>query len=170
MNARGILVVLLLCSAARVTAETDGPKLKGQVSTNLKAMVSLKVPAKYRGPLALALPPRVRITVFKLSAAGIAMSGDADSVDDVSEFMRGLNNIVWCPKGMGRVVERKRDGNFRVELIGSEAEILENNPAEIGFFFSNIELKGTQMDTSSVSKSGNKAVKFEMTLTVNLAI
>ena len=44
------------------------------------------------------------------------MAGNAESFDDVSEFMRGLNNIVWCPKGMGRVVERKRDGNFRVEL------------------------------------------------------
>jgi type IV pilus assembly protein PilN len=87
--------------------------------------------------------------------------------------MRGLNNIVWCPKGMGRVVERKRDGNFRVELLGTEAEILEYKSEELGFFFSNIELKSTTISTESVGNpklGGSKAVKFEMSLSVNLAI
>ena len=128
-------------------------------------------PVKLLDALATAIPKKVWILSFEEKGGAAVMVGSADSFDDVSEFMRGLNNIVWCPKGMGRVVERKRDGNFRVELIGSEGEILEYPPTELGFFFSNIELKGTSTDASSgLSKSGNKVVKFEMTLTVNLAI
>ena len=142
MKARGILVVLLVCSSARVGADADGQKLKAQVSTNLKAMVNLKVPAKYRGPLALALPPRVRVTSFKLSAAGIAMSGDADSVDDVSEFMRGLNNVVVTSRGLGRVVEHKRDAHVRIQLLQSGA-ILEFVPTEVQFPFAGLELKSS---------------------------
>jgi type IV pilus assembly protein PilN len=137
-----VLVVLLVCSAARVGADADGQKLKAQVSTNLKAMVNLKVPAKYRGPLALALPLRVRIAAFKLSAAGVTMSGEADSLDDVAEFMRGLNNVVVTSRGLGRVVERKRDANIRVQLLQTGA-ILEFVPTEVQFPFVGLELKST---------------------------
>ena len=87
----------------------------------------------------------------------------------MSEFMRGLNNIVWCPKGMGRVVERQRNGGFRVELLGGDSEIIEYLPTELGFFFSNIELKSTTKE-AVVAKTGSAPVKFDMTLTVNLAI
>lgn len=128
-------------------------------------------PVKLLDALATAIPKKVWITSFEEKGGAAVMNGAAESFDDVSEFMRGLNNIVWCSKGMGRVVERKRDGNFRVELLGSEAEILENTPAELGFFFSNLELKNTTTDAAGAgSKAGAKIVKFDMTLTVNLGI
>ena len=95
--------------------------------------------------------------------------GTAESFDDVSEFMRGLNNIAWCPKGMGRVVERMRNGSFKIELLSGDAEILEIAPQDLGFFFSNIELKSTTTE-AALTKSGIKPVKFDMSLSVNLGI
>ena len=47
--------------------------------------------------------------------------------------------------------------------------MLELAPTDVGFFFSNIELKETTLGTA-VGKTGSKPVKFDMTLSVNLAI
>lgn len=124
-------------------------------------------PVKLLDALATAIPKKVWIISFEEKGGAAVMSGNADSFDDVSEFMRGLNNIVWTPKGMGRVVERKRDNNYRVELLSGDSEIIEVAGAELGFFFSNIELKET---SGAVTKIGSKAVKFDMSLNVNLAI
>lgn len=127
-------------------------------------------PVKLLDALSTSVPKKVWITSFEEKGGNATMVGSADSFDDVSEFMRGLNNIVWCPKGMGRVVERKRDNSFRVELIGGESEILEYPASDLGFFFSNIELKSTSTDASGGGKTSGKIVKFDMTLNVNLAI
>ncbi|HEY0882581.1 MAG TPA: PilN domain-containing protein [Archangium sp.] len=126
-------------------------------------------PVKLLDALATAIPKKVWITSFEEKGGAAIMVGNADSFDDVSEFMRGLNNIVWSPKGMGRVVERKRDNSFRVEMLSGDSEIIEVNGSELGFFFSNIELKETT-GAPGLTKTGNKAVKFDMTLNVNLAI
>ena len=126
-------------------------------------------PVKLLDALATAIPKKVWLQSFEEKGGAAVMVGTAESFDDVSEFMRGLNNIIWCPKGMGRVVEKKRDGNFRVELLSGDAEILDFTPTEMAFFFSNIELKGTSTEPAT-SKTGIKPVKFDMTLTVNLAI
>lgn len=127
-------------------------------------------PVKLLDALATSVPKKVWIMSFEEKGGNATMVGSADSFDDVSEFMRGLNNIVWCPKGMGRVVERKRDNSFRVELIGGESEILEYPASDLGFFFSNIELKSTSTESSGSNKTSGKIVKFDMTLNVNLAI
>jgi len=126
-------------------------------------------PVKLLDALATAIPKKVWITSFEEKGGAAIMQGNADSFDDVSEFMRGLNNIVWSPKGMGRVVERKRDNNFRVEMLSGDSEIIEVRADELGFFFSNIELKETT-GTPGLTKTGNRAVKFDMSLNVNLAI
>lgn len=126
-------------------------------------------PVKLLDALATAIPKKVWLISFEEKGGAAIMVGNAESFDDVSEFMRGLNNIVWSNKGMGRVVERMRNGNFRVELLSGDAEMLELTPAEVGFFFSNIELKETT-SIPTVSKTGSKPVKFDMTLSVNLAI
>ena len=150
---------------------TNLQKRKSEVEEKLKVLEKLTKqragPVKMLDALATAIPKKVWLTTFEEKAGGAVIVGNAESFDDVSEFMRGLNNIVWSPKGMGRVVERKRDGNFRVELLGSEAEILENGPNDLGFFFTNIELKNT---SSSVSTKGTRVVSFDMTLNVNLGI
>lgn len=152
---------------------TNLQKRKKEVEEKLAVLQKLTKqragPVKLLDALATAIPKKVWITSFEEKGGAAVMVGNADSFDDVSEFMRGLNNIVWCPKGMGRVVERKRDSSFRVELLASESEILEFRASELGFFFSNIELKSTEA-SAAVLKGGNKAVKFDMTLTVNLAI
>jgi type IV pilus assembly protein PilN len=127
-------------------------------------------PVKLLDALATAIPKKVWITSFEEKGGAAVMQGNADSFDDVSEFMRGLNNIVWSPKGMGRVVERKRDNNYRVEMLSGDSEIIEVPGSELGFFFSNIELKETNSTQGLTTKTGGKAVKFDMTLNVNLAI
>lgn len=156
---------------------TNLQKRKKEVEEKLAVLEKLTKqragPVKLLDALATAIPKKVWVVSFEEKGGAAVLVGNAENFDDVSEFMRGLNNIVWCPKGMGRVVERKRDGKFRVELLGNEAEILEYPTAELGFFFSNIELKSTQTSTETVGNpraGGSKAVKFEMTLTVNLAI
>src|SRR2546422_1609266 len=57
-------------------------------------------------------PPRSTLfpytTLFRSNNA-VKIMGLAISHDDVADFMRALENIVWTPRGMGRVVEKKRD-------------------------------------------------------------
>lgn len=123
-------------------------------------------PVKMLDALATATPKKVWISSFEDKGGAATLVGAAESYDDVSEFMRALKNIVWSPRGMGRVVERKRDGSARVELMGAEAAIADFTAAELGVFFKDIELK----QTGSAEQKGQKSVKFEMSLSVNLAI
>ena len=152
---------------------TNLQKRKKEVEEKLAVLEKLTKqragPVKLLDALATATPKKVWLTSFEEKGGAAIMVGTAESFDDVSEFMRGLNNIVWCPKGMGRVVERQRNGSFRVEMLGGDSEILEVTPTELGFFFSNIELKSTEA-AAVLAKPGSKPVRFEMTLTVNLAI
>ncbi|MFT3706784.1 MAG: PilN domain-containing protein [Archangium sp.] len=130
-----------------------------------KLLTERKGPVKLLDALATAIPKKVWLTNFEEKAGATKMEGNADSYDDVSEFMRSLRNLVWTPKGMGRVVERKRDGNWRVEMLqGSEGAIEDFKEAEVASkaFFTNIELKSTTVD------SATRRVKFDMTLTTNM--
>ncbi len=120
-------------------------------------------PVKLLDALATTIPKKVWLTSFDEKSGFAVMVGNAASLDEVSEFMRGLHNITWTPKGMGRVIERKRDGSgARVELLAGDGAILDATSQDLGFFFTNIELKSTD--------SVGAVVKFEMTLNVNLAI
>lgn len=152
---------------------TNLQKRKKEVEEKLAVLQKLTKqragPVKLLDALATSIPKKVWIASFDEKGGAATMTGSADSFDDVSEFMRGLNNIVWSPKGMGRVVERKRDSSFRVELLSGEAEIQEYPAAELGFFFQNIELRSTSTD-GAAGRSGGKTVKFDMSLNVNLAI
>jgi type IV pilus assembly protein PilN len=124
-------------------------------------------PVKLLDALATAMPKKVWVTEFDEKGGAVKMIGSAESFEDVSELMRGLNNIVWTPKGMGRVVERKRDGSgVRVEIIQGESSIVDFTAAEVSYFFSNLELKSTE----AAGGKGAKAVKFELSLNVNYAI
>lgn len=126
-----------------VTAFGANEDLKKQIDANLKALASLKMPVKYRAALAVALPPRVRVTAFEVPGDRVMIRGEAASFDAVSEFMRGLNNVVTTEHGQGRVVERRRDGSgVRVEVLAS-GEVLEFNHDEVQFVFSGLELTST---------------------------
>ncbi|MFZ5446227.1 MAG: PilN domain-containing protein [Myxococcota bacterium] len=119
-------------------------------------------PVKMLDALATSTPKKVWLKSFEDKGGAAALTGSAESYEDVSEFMRALKNVVWSPKGMGRVVEEKRDRGARVELLGAEAAIADFSANELGYFFTNIELKGTQAE--------GKSVKFEMSLNVNMGI
>ncbi len=152
---------------------TNLQRRKKEVEEKLAVLAKLTKqragPVKLLDALATAIPKKVWLSSFEEKGGAAVMVGTAESFDDVSEFMRGLNNIAWCPKGMGRVVERMRNGSFKIELLTGDAEILEIAPQELGFFFSNIELKSTNTEAAA-TKTGAKPVKFDMTLTVNLGI
>ena len=93
--------------------------------------------------LALATPTGVSITFD-----GAIIVGTGKTYDDVSEFMRALNNIASCPQGFCRVVERSRSGNFRVELL--DGGVLEYLPGEVHFPLSKLALKWTEVVDGSV--------------------
>ena len=84
--------------------------------------------------------------------------------------MRGLSGMVWTPKGIGRLVEQKRDAKTsRVELLVDDGAIEDFAVAEVGAFFSAVELKkATQKD--SKKQDANKTVEFELNLTANYTL
>ena len=150
---------------------TNLNKRKKEVEEKLAVLDKLRKqragPVKLLDALATAMPKKVWVTDFDEKGGGVKMTGNAESFEDVSELMRGLNTIVWTPKGMGRVVERKRDGSgVRVEIIQGESSIVDFTAAEVSYFFSNLELKSTE----AAGGKGAKAVKFELSLNVNYAI
>jgi hypothetical protein len=68
---------------------------------------------------------------------------------------------------MARILDRTKSGGIRVEMLGGDAAIDEFSAANVGQFFSNIELKGTG---AASGPKGAKIVSFDMTLSVNFAI
>ena len=156
----------------KVIGEVDNiNKRRAEVQEKLKVLDELRKkrggPVKLLDALAEAIPKKAWVSTFEEKSTSAKLAGHAESLDDVSEFMRGLKNIVWTPKGLGRVVEVKRDGaQERVELSGENASIGDFSTGEVGHFFTNIELKGTKDE----SKGTARAVSFELSLTVNYAI
>ena len=155
----------------KVIGEVDNlNRRQKEVKEKLKVLDELSKkragPVKLLDALTQAIPKKVWVTNFEENALAVKMNGAAESYDDVSEFMKGLAAMVWTPKGMGRVVELKRDGSSaRVELVGGST-IEEFTSAEITHFFSNIDLKGTALENTR----GGPVVSFELNLTVTYAI
>ena len=78
-------------------------------------------PVRMLDALATAIPKKVWLTQFDEKSNAVKMTGKAASHEDVAEFMRALQSIVWTPRGMGRLIEQKRDAaTARVELVGGE--------------------------------------------------
>jgi type IV pilus assembly protein PilN len=128
-------------------------------------------PVRMLDALATATPKKVWLTKFEEKQNAVVVDGRAASVDDVSEFMRGLQNMVWTPKGMGRLVETKRDAqNSKVEMLAGDGAIEEFPSKDVSAFFTNIQLKkAEQKDAKDVSGSA-KLVDFELNLTSNYTI
>lgn len=121
-------------------------------------------PVRMLDALATCIPKKVWIDDFNESNGAVRLTGLGESHDDVSEFIKSLTNIVWTPKGMGRIVEQKRDAtSSRVELLTGEGAMEDFPNSNLSRFFKNIELR--------VSESvANHKVHFEINLTADYAI
>jgi type IV pilus assembly protein PilN len=152
-------------------------KRKKEVEEKLKVLDQLRRgrtgPVKLLDALATAVPKKVWLASYEEQGGQVKIKGNAISNDDLAEFMRGLDNIVWTPKGIGRLVEQKRDSKTsRVELVGAAGAIEDFNVDQVANFFTNVELKGASQ--KSISQQGTQAtekiVDFELALSANYQI
>jgi type IV pilus assembly protein PilN len=128
-------------------------------------------PVRMLDALATATPKKVWLTKFEEKQNAVVIDGRAASVDDVSEFMRGLQTMVWTPKGMGRMVEQKRDTQTtRVELLSAEGAIEDFPSKEVFAFFNGIQLKRAEQKDVKDSSGTTKLVDFELNLNSNYTI
>ena len=153
-------------------------KRKREVEEKLKVLDELRRgrsgPVRMLDALSTATPKKVWLKDFDEKQNLVKLEGTAVSHDDVAEFMRALQNVVWTPKGMARLVEQKRDAkNARVELLAAEGAIEEFQTTQIAAFFTGIELKKAEQKTtpgSAQTGGASKLVQFTITLTANYAI
>ncbi len=152
-------------------------KRKKEVEEKLKVLDDLRKkrggPVKLLDALASSIPKKVWVSDFDEKSQALKLSGQAESLEDVSEFMKALKAVCWTPKGMGRVVETKKDGGARVELATNN-EILDFEKSQVGYFFPTIELKNSSAEASPNAPAARvgtaRGVKFELGITVNYAI
>lgn len=150
-------------------------KRKKEVEDKLKILNELRRgrsgPVRMLDAMATAIPNKVAINSFEESNSTVKLQGRAVSHEDVAEFMKSLSSIVWTPKGIGRIVERKRDAlTMRVELLAQGSEIVDFTLSEVSNFFTNIELaKASQVD-ERINNNPVKRVVFDISLQCNYAI
>jgi type IV pilus assembly protein PilN len=130
-------------------------------------------PVRMLDALSTAIPKKVWLTNFDEKANAVKMTGRAASHEDVAEFMRALQSIVWTPRGMGRLIEQKRDAaRVRVELVGGEGAVDDFEPKQIANFFSRVDLKKAEQKApaSAAASSSTRLVEFEIHMNSNYAI
>jgi type IV pilus assembly protein PilN len=149
---------------------------KAEVEKKLGVLDNLRKgrsgPVKMMDALASSIPKKLWLKSFTEEKSGVRISGSAISHDEVAELMSNLSHLVWTPKGMGRLVEARKDApKSRVELLTPDAAIEEFDVAAVKFFFTNIELKDAQQkNTQSTDPNVIPIVDFNLTLTANYAI
>jgi type IV pilus assembly protein PilN len=127
-------------------------------------------PVRMLDALASAMPKKVWIKSFAETSNAVAIDGAAVSHDEVAEFMRGLNGVVWTPKGMGRLVDQRRDSKTsRVELLTAEATVEEFPVNEVIPFFTNIDLTNAVQARAS-QPGAQPMVDFKITLQSSYSI
>ena len=127
-------------------------------------------PVRMLDALSTAIPKKVWLTAFDEKANAVKMTGRAASHEDVAEFMRALQSIVWTPRGMGRVVEQKRDSQTaRVELVGGEGTVEDFPAKSISNFFTRVDLKKAEQKATS-APGAPRMVDFEINMNANYAI
>ncbi|MCP3143998.1 PilN domain-containing protein [Pyxidicoccus xibeiensis] len=147
---------------------------KAEVEKKLAVLDSLRKgrngPVRMLDALASATPKKVWVKSFSEANNQVSIDAAAVSHDEVAEFMRGLNGVVWTPKGMGRLVDQRREAKTtRVELLTAEATVEEFPAAEVTPFFTNIDLTNASQ-TKQGQAGGVPLVDFKITLTSNYAI
>jgi len=149
---------------------------KAEVEKKLGVLDNLRKgrsgPVKMLDALAAAMPKKLWLKGFAEDKNGMKISGSAISHDEVAEFMSNLGHMVWTPKGMGRLVESRRDAKTsRVELLTPDATIEEFPVSSIKLFFNNIELKDAVQQAAKASDPNSFAtVDFNIMLSANYAI
>ncbi|MDX2009761.1 MAG: PilN domain-containing protein [Myxococcaceae bacterium] len=146
-------------------------KRKKEVEDKLGVLEKLRKqrsgPVRLLDAIASVIPKKVFISDFDEKSGAVKVIGVGESLEDVAEFMRGLQNVRWTPKGMGRVVEQKRDAKqARIELLTGEQAIEDFDVRELSPFFTNIELKSSEAGND---KTGKATVKFELNMSANYA-
>jgi len=148
---------------------------KKDVQTKLSILADLRKqrtgPVRMLDALSTAIPKRVWLTAFDEKSNAVKMTGRAASHEDVAEFMRGLQSIVWTPRGLGRLVEQRREAaTARVELLGSEGAVEDFPTKSISNFFSRVDLKKAEQKSQGTGATAAKHVEFEINMNSNYAI
>jgi type IV pilus assembly protein PilN len=127
-------------------------------------------PVRMLDALSTALPKKAWIKAFNEERGSVKLTGSAVSHDDVAELMRNLNSMVWTPKGIGRLVEQRREAKTsRVELLAADVTIEEFPVGDIKPFFSNVDLKSTAQK-GATTPGQVPTVDFDISLNANYAI
>ena len=148
---------------------------KAEVEKKLAVLDTLRKgrngPVRMLDALSSAMPKKVWLKDFVEASNSVTINGSAVSHDEVAELMRGLGGMVWTPKGMGRLVEQRRDAKTsRVELFNTETALVEEFPvSDIRPFFGNIELTNA-VQSKATAPGAPSFVDFKLTLTANYAI
>src|SRR5690606_17571534 len=105
-------------------------KRRAEVEKKLAVLDALRAaksgPVRMMDALSRATVEKVWISSFTQDAKGVTLAGSALTNEDVAEFMRGLGNVVWTPKGMGRLVEQRHGATTsRVELLAVDGGVIE---------------------------------------------
>ncbi len=128
-------------------------------------------PVRMLDALANSIPKKAWIKSFNEERGAVSLLGSAVSHDDVAELMRNLNGMVWTPKGIGRLVEQRRDAKTsRVELLSAEIAIEEFPVGDIKPFFTNVDLRSTQQAQNAAKPGEVSTVEFDISLSSNYAI
>ncbi len=148
---------------------------KKEVEDKLKILDGLRKlrsgPVRMLDALATAMPKKVWLSDFNEQSNLVKITGKALSHEDVAELMRGLSTVVWTAKGMGRVVERKRDATtVRVELLTGEGTIEDFSTVDVNVFFSNIDLKQATSVVDKSAGASERRIDFEISMSANYAI
>jgi type IV pilus assembly protein PilN len=149
--------------------KTEVEKKLGVLDTLRKGRAG---PVKMLDALASSIPKKLWLKGFTEDKNGVKITGSSVSHDEVAEFMSNLGHMVWTPKGMGRLVESRKDApTSRVELLTPDAAIEEFPVASVKLFFNNIELKtAIQRTTSGNDPNAFSTVDFDIALSANYAI
>lgn len=149
-------------------------KRRNEVQDKLKQLddrrKSRSGPVRMLDALSMAMPKKVWLTNFAEREEKVNVIGAGYSHDDVAEFMRNLQSVVWTPQGMGRLVEQKRDGKTaRVELLSQDGAIQEFKNDEVKGFFTDIQLD-TAAQGANTSGGGERVVNFTIKFRAHYAI
>jgi type IV pilus assembly protein PilN len=125
-------------------------------------------PVKLLDAIASVMPKKVWFTSMKEALGTMTFTGTALTHDDLAELMRGLQNVVWTPKGIARIVEGKTAGvkASHVELLAS-GTVEDFAVDQVKPFFSDLNLKkAVQRDETTLHV---KLVEFEITCRADYA-
>jgi len=149
---------------------------KKDVQSKLAILADLRKqrtgPVRMLDALSTSIPKKVWLTAFDEKSGAVRMTGRAASHEDVAEFMRALQSIVWTPRGMGRMIEQKRDAsNVRVELVGGEGAVDDFPARSVANFFTRVDLKKAESKAAQGAAPGApRIVEFEINMNSNYAI